>query len=59
MYSQCNNTITLEQISHLLDSKLKKDKVSIIAEMKNIIKYEINTAIEDIQLKVVQITQEQ
>lgn len=54
-----NNTITLEQIAQLLVYELTKNKISIIEEMKNMIKYEINTAIKDIQLKVTHITQEQ
>lgn len=51
-----NDSITLEQISLLLDTKLEKMKASIIEDVKNTIQIELNTAIIKLQNQVDQTT---
>lgn len=53
---QITNSITLLQISQLLDEKFEKNKTAILNEMKCTVQKENNTAIHKLQSKITQTT---
>lgn len=53
------STFTLEQISELLDKKLKQTNHLVISELRNTIKLEINSAVTDLKKEILRISQEQ
>lgn len=54
--SQTTNSITLQQISQLLDEKLENNKTAILNEIKSTVQSEISTAIHKLQSKITQTT---
>lgn len=53
-YSQQDQSITIEQIGSLLDSKLSRNNSTILSNIKHLIQEEINTAVQQLKTEFLQ-----